>query len=634
MPFAVFRRHQKKLLAVFAIMAMVAFVLSDSLNKSISRNNARSGDRVVVDLFGKPVRSSELQEFAQMRGVANRFIMIASGGADQVPFGGYTTRELVDGLILKHEADRLGIPEGSDFAREWLKRQSRGQMTRQLFESILRDLGGEVTGEQTLTCLASQIRLVQARVMLGQPLITPLDVFDSYRDQNERSSFKMVSFPATNYLDKVGEPSESDIETLYTSYKGTLPDPNRDTPGFKIPREIKVEVVSIDGAAVAKGIREKLTETELKTYYESRKDQFTRPNEFPPDIFKDDEKGLLTPPQYLPFAEVKDALAEALSRERAGEQISDKLEKFRADVIDKFSDEYHDAVSDNADAKKNGEKETATVPTASSLADAAKAAGLNHEITPLLSYDLAKNYGRLGTASVGLNPETPGELKFADAIFAPKSPLFDGMDFSEPSGFRYVVRKLEDLEPHIAPLPEVKPQVIAAWKLARARELAEKAAKELAEATKKDGGKFKEAVVGGRPVVPVDSVSRMVMGMPIPGRGLQFAPPAKSELHEIPKASDELRDAMFSLKTGEVAVGSDLPKSTYYVVTLDKRDPATFSGLYGLTGMPMLYQSDAMRKAFEDDGDHRMAGLRAKAGITPDWVPNDEKERQAAGGAG
>ena len=31
MPFAVFRRHSKKLLAVFAILSMIGFVLSDSL---------------------------------------------------------------------------------------------------------------------------------------------------------------------------------------------------------------------------------------------------------------------------------------------------------------------------------------------------------------------------------------------------------------------------------------------------------------------------------------------------------------------------------------------------------------------------------------------------------------------------
>ncbi len=33
MPFAVFRRHQRKLLAIFAILAMFGFVLADSRSR-------------------------------------------------------------------------------------------------------------------------------------------------------------------------------------------------------------------------------------------------------------------------------------------------------------------------------------------------------------------------------------------------------------------------------------------------------------------------------------------------------------------------------------------------------------------------------------------------------------------------
>ena len=40
MPFEVFRRHQRKLLAVFAILAMFGFVVSDSLPKLLNPNTA------------------------------------------------------------------------------------------------------------------------------------------------------------------------------------------------------------------------------------------------------------------------------------------------------------------------------------------------------------------------------------------------------------------------------------------------------------------------------------------------------------------------------------------------------------------------------------------------------------------
>ena len=40
MPFEVFRRHQRKLLAIFAILAMFGFVVSDSLPRLLSSNSA------------------------------------------------------------------------------------------------------------------------------------------------------------------------------------------------------------------------------------------------------------------------------------------------------------------------------------------------------------------------------------------------------------------------------------------------------------------------------------------------------------------------------------------------------------------------------------------------------------------
>ena len=42
MPFAVFRRHQRKLLAIFAILAMFGFVLADSLPWLLSGGYGRS----------------------------------------------------------------------------------------------------------------------------------------------------------------------------------------------------------------------------------------------------------------------------------------------------------------------------------------------------------------------------------------------------------------------------------------------------------------------------------------------------------------------------------------------------------------------------------------------------------------
>ena len=63
MPFEVFRRHQRKLLAIFAILAMFGFVVSDSLPRLLS-SNAPRGDQPVVKLYGKTIYQSDLNVMA------------------------------------------------------------------------------------------------------------------------------------------------------------------------------------------------------------------------------------------------------------------------------------------------------------------------------------------------------------------------------------------------------------------------------------------------------------------------------------------------------------------------------------------------------------------------------------------
>jgi len=253
MPFAIFRRHQRKLLAIFAILAMFSFVVADSLPKLLSGSSMARGDTVVVDLNGRKVYRSEVSAMATERANANLFIAELSSLISRRPvqkaFGDTDTRSLVDAVILRDEADRLGMPSSIDVARTWLRQRVPG-MTPSIFEMILARFNDRISGEQLLEQISGQIRLANVRDLIGAPTITPLDVFNAYRDQTERVSARAVVFKTEDFLSKVGEPSESDIQAFYTLHKERLPDPDRPTPGFKIPRQVQAEILSIDGESL------------------------------------------------------------------------------------------------------------------------------------------------------------------------------------------------------------------------------------------------------------------------------------------------------------------------------------------------------------------------------------------------
>ncbi|HMF35546.1 MAG TPA: hypothetical protein VKF17_02870, partial [Isosphaeraceae bacterium] len=120
MPFEVFRRHQRKLLAFFAIMAMFGFVVSDSLPRLLN-SNPGGRDQKVAELYGKSVYQSQLNDMARQRNRANLFVSGLEQFMSREVFGGLKQRDLVDAMILQHEADRLNIPATAEIGREWLK---------------------------------------------------------------------------------------------------------------------------------------------------------------------------------------------------------------------------------------------------------------------------------------------------------------------------------------------------------------------------------------------------------------------------------------------------------------------------------------------------------------------------------
>ena len=65
MPFETFRRYQRPMLAVFALMAMFAFVVSDSLMNYLgSRPSGVNNDEVIAKIHGLDVKASRIGEMA------------------------------------------------------------------------------------------------------------------------------------------------------------------------------------------------------------------------------------------------------------------------------------------------------------------------------------------------------------------------------------------------------------------------------------------------------------------------------------------------------------------------------------------------------------------------------------------
>lgn len=624
MPFAVFRRHQRKLLAIFAILAMVGFVLADSLPSLLRGGPGIPDDEVVVTLYGKEVRRSELARLAEQRGFANAFMAQARLTATDRFFGDTNTRALVDALILQHKADELGMPATADLAKRWLREQS-GRMgsplTTARFNEVYRaGFSDRLTDEQLLAAIANQIRLFRVRLLPGLPEVTPLDVYDYYRDQYERVAADLVPIAVANFNDQVKDPSDAEVRAYYDRYKDVLPDPDRPTPGFKVPRKVQVESVMADAAALTAAIRPKLTAAEVREFYERRQSDFPAPTpELPIDLFEGDPGARLTPHTATPLAEVRPLVEMTLAEEKAREEVDRQFDPVR-DEMTTFSENYNEAVEDNQDARTQGRAARDLPSPRGRIKPIAAREGLVHEITPLLTREEAERQLPIGLG------KTPDGRSFAEVIFDSRRPVYDQFELADDRGRRYLAWKLADLPPRVPELQEIRPEVVRAWKMEKARGLAEKAAHDLAERAKKAGGDLR-AAAGTRPVLATDPIPRLMPGMPTMGQfGFTFGPPRPSEIAQVPHAGEAFLKAYFGLQPRAVVVQPNAPETVYYVMTLRDRQEADVQNLYGLRGpyQPMVREVTQDQMIRRDE--QWMTALRREAGLPPDWVPADERK--------
>ncbi len=628
MPFAYFRRHQRTMLAVLAIMAMFVFVLADSLPNLMGMRGGTSGtgaDTVVATLFGKPVKQKDLERLKTERYYANR-LWQEINPMYPMAFGDLSDRSLVDAYILQHEADRLGIPADVAVARKWIRERVGSKYSPKQLDAVFdRVFGNNVSASTVLESLANQLRLLHVSSLAGEEPLTPLDIWRSYRDTDERVSVQAVEFRCADFVKDVPDPSAAEIEAMYAQGKDLLPDPARDVPGFKIPRRIQFQYLMIDGESLMKGYRAKLTEAELRDYLDSHRteleDELLRPvgDDLPFDLFADDPKAALTP---RPFGDIKPTLENKLADETARAEIDRRFNEIRNDLFEPYEQKVDEVRNQIDEAKEKGKSLDIQLPKLPDAAPFAKKLGLELATTPSLEREAAATYELISTSKTGLEWPSRGR-DFVEEFFDTTIGVNEPVELTDSQGRRYLAWKMKDDEAHTPPLSQIRDQVVQAVKMKKARELAQKEADRLARQAREHDGKLAE-VVKDRPVITTAPVAKKIPAI--------FTSQFQSEeqpvdIKEIPYTGDELRELIFHLKPGDVQVGFNQPKTICYVITLVRRDSPSFAALFSPNGSSFIIKQTLGIKAMRGSGQNWMELLRKRAGLSDDWIPPDEKNK-------
>ncbi len=183
-------------------------------------------------------------------------------------FGGTTKQpDLLDFLIWKHQADRLGIQYSKDdfvrfvqreVERETFKRftdtDSRkvSAMLRQRYSSIPPDLLIQAVGDEFRVRLAKLALGYDPEYRTGPA--TPYQYWNYFKEQRTENQVDVLPIPVrtpsgdleadwAKTIDKLGPPSQQELVDLFNKYKDREYDPKGREPGFKQPRRVQAEWV-------------------------------------------------------------------------------------------------------------------------------------------------------------------------------------------------------------------------------------------------------------------------------------------------------------------------------------------------------------------------------------------------------
>lgn len=287
------------------------------------------------------------------------------------------------------------------------------------------------------------------------------------------------------------------------------------------------------------------------------------------------------PPTYKPLEEVEEQIRRTLAREPAKVAMDKSLENLELAKrdVNEYAKQFRQWEAEILDEE----------PTAIVLEELAEKYGLMYGETDLLD-EIEIRDQELGQANHWVNDQRqmqprPMPVPFTALAYREGKPLFKPERIPDPElmpeqfkEIRYVLMdkeylywKVEEVEANVPELKDVRDEVVDAWKMQRALELAKQEAAKLAEKIT-DGKTLKDVIDEKQAdsIVETSEFSWLTQG----ATPMSFEPPSISMVFGIDSPGPEFMESVFALKDGNSAsVAVNTPETVVYVVRITGENP-------------------------------------------------------------
>ena len=278
------RKYKKAGLAALTLVAMVAFVFVPSMSPDVRSPAAK---KVVATSKYGTITEYELDTLRQNRRAVYTILrelqrLVVTKGKTGQPLGGFLSSLRNSGLsndgiadlwIASNRGRELGMVWSAEAYRQTLKHWTEGAVGDKAWQALLRRY--HHSEKQFISLLGTEMisREIQ-NLGLQSPAEASLEQrFNWYKRTLQRAKIVAMAVPVDTFTAQISDPKDAELTRFFDRYKGEIPNPTSDQPGFKVPRQFDVEYIKlpIDAFMVAP---ESISEADARAYYDQNLGQF------------------------------------------------------------------------------------------------------------------------------------------------------------------------------------------------------------------------------------------------------------------------------------------------------------------------------------------------------------------------
>jgi hypothetical protein len=220
--------------------------------------------------------------------IAEAMLALTNSPGIITPIGLQNDRDMIEFMLWRKKAHQLGISYSVDDAKMLVSKEFMGSLKSDVEarKELREEYKDRYTDDLLFKALAAEfeVRTVFSAVLgiqlrpeqtLNAPLVVspPYELFEFYRDKTSGTNYDALRIPVEAFIPQVTQqPTEDELQRLFNDRKDYEPDPAKEEPGFREPRKIKLEWVSVTGEEpyYQKAAKEWLQRTEMLAKSEVR----------------------------------------------------------------------------------------------------------------------------------------------------------------------------------------------------------------------------------------------------------------------------------------------------------------------------------------------------------------------------